>query len=303
MSKIIECVPNISEGRNLDVIGQIVDAVKNTDGVTVADYSYDNNHNRSVITFFGTPEGVENAAVALAKKAVELIDMRNHNGAHPRMGAVDVIPFIPIKNTTMDECVELSRRVGQRIWQEAKLPSFLYEASSTDPARANLAEIRKGEFEGMPQKLCLPEWAPDYGTRAIHPTAGIVAIGARMPLVAFNINLSTSDISIAKKIAAVIRRSSGGFDGIKALGVMLDNKNIAQVTINVTNYMKTPLYRVLELTKTEAARWGVHVINTEIVGLAPMRAIADCAEYYMQLSNFNTASQIIENNIIENQIV
>jgi glutamate formiminotransferase len=269
-----------------------------TPRASLLDYSSDASHNRTVITFLGSLEGVENAAVALAVKAAELIDLTKHEGEHPRMGAVDVVPFIPIKESSVAECVELSKRVGQRIWDEAKMPVFLYEDSATSPKRQNLATIRKGQFEGMAEKVQKPEWEPDFGGRTIHPTAGVVAVGARAPLVAFNINLNTSDLSIASKIAKIIRKSSGGLDYVKALGVMLEDRNIAQVSINMTNFNKTPLYRVLELVKAEAKRWGVTVVGTEIIGLTPMNALIDTAEYYLQIENFDRDKQVLENHIL-----
>ena len=298
MAKIVECVPNISEGRNTEVIEAVVDQVRNTAGVTLLDYSSDTSHNRTVITFLGSPEGIEEAVVALTKKAVELIDLNKHQGEHPRMGAVDVIPFVPVKEVTVDECIEISKRVGKRIWEEAGMPVFLYEDSASAPNRVNLAKIRKGQFEGMAEKVKEEEWEPDFGGRTIHPTAGVVAVGARMPLVAFNINLNTSDLSIASKIAKIIRKSSGGLVYVKALGVMLEDRNIAQVSINMTNFNKTPLYRVLELVKAEAKRWGVAVVGTEIIGLTPMNALIDSAEYYLQIENFDRDKQVLENHIL-----
>ena len=298
MAKIVECVPNISEARNPEVVEAVVNEVRNTAGVTLLDYSSDMNHNRTVITFFGSPEGAAEAAVRLAKKAAELIDLRKHEGEHPRMGAVDVIPFIPIKEMTTEETVELSKKVAERVWTEAGIPVFLYEESASAPHRQNLAAIRKGQFEGMAEKVKLPEWEPDFGGRTVHPSAGVVAVGCRPFLVAFNINLSTSDVSIASKIAKIIRRSSGGLDCVKAMGVLLEDRNVAQVSINMTNFHKTPLYRVVELTKAEAARWGVHVIGTEIVGLTPMQALADSAEYYLQIENFDFSRQVLENHML-----
>ena len=214
------------------------------------------------------------------------------------MGAVDVIPFIPIKEMDVEECVALSKEVAKRVWEEAKMPVFLYEDSASAPHRVNLAQVRKGQFEGMAQKVLEPEWEPDFGGRTIHPTAGVVAVGARMPLIAFNINLSTSDVEIASKIAKILRRSSGGFDCVKAMGVLLEDRNVAQVSINMTNFHKTPLYRVVELTKAEAARWGVHVIGTEVIGLSPMQALIDSAEYYLQIENFDFDKQVLENHIL-----
>ena len=298
MAKIVECIPNISEGRNTEVIEAVLDTVRATAGVTLLDYSSDPSHNRTVITFLGSPEGVQDAAVALAKKAAELIDLTKHEGEHPRMGAVDVIPFVPIKEISKEECIELSKVVAERVWNEAKMPVFLYEDSAATPARVNLAKIRKGQFEGMAEKVLEPEWEPDFGGRTIHPTAGVVAVGCRMPLVAFNINLNTPNLDVASAIAKVIRRSSGGFDCVKALGVMLEDRNIAQVSINMTNFNKTPLYRVLELVKAEAKRWGVTVVGTEIVGLTPMNALIDSAEYYLQIENFDKNKQVLENYIL-----
>ena len=298
MAKIVECIPNISEGRNMEVVEAVLNEVRSTPGVTLLDHSSDPNHNRTVITFLGSPEGVAEAAVKLAKKAVELIDLNKHVGEHPRMGAVDVCPFVPVKEITTEECVALSKEVGKRIWEEAGMPVFLYEDSASAPHRVNLASIRKGQFEGMAEKVKQPEWEPDFGGPTIHPTAGTVAVGCRMPLVAYNINLSTSDITIASAIAKIIRQSSGGLACVKALGVMLEDRNIAQVSINMTNLHKTPLYRVVELVKAEAKRWGVTVVGTEVVGLTPMHALIDAAEYYLQIENFDGEKQVLENYLL-----
>lgn len=298
MERIVECVPNISEGRNREVIEAVANEVRSTPNVTLLDCESDANHNRSVITFIGEPEAVVEAAVKLAKKAAALIDLNHHEGAHPRMGAVDVMPLIPIRGITKEETVELSKKLAVRVCNEANIPVFLYEDSASAPHRVNLANIRKGQFEGMAEKVKLPEWEPDFGGRRIHPTAGVVAVGCRMPLVAFNINLSTSDVSIASKIAKIIRRSSGGLECVKAMGVMLEDRNIAQVSINMTDFNRTPLYRVLELVRAEAKRWGVSVVGTEIIGLTPMRALVDSAEYYLQIENFSADKQILENYIV-----
>lgn len=298
MAKIVECIPNISEGRNMEVVEAVLNEVRSTAGVTLLDHSSDPNHNRTVITFLGSPEGVAEAAVKLAKKAVELIDLTKHVGEHPRMGAVDVCPFVPVKEITTEECVALSKEVGKRIWEEAGMPVFLYEDSASAPHRVNLAAIRKGQFEGMAEKVKQPEWEPDFGGATIHPTAGTVAVGCRMPLVAYNINLNTSDITIANAIAKIIRQSSGGLSCVKALGVMLEDRNIAQVSINMTNLHKTPLYRVVELVKAEAKRWGVTVVGTEVVGLTPMHALIDAAEYYLQIENFDGEKQVLENYLL-----
>lgn len=298
MARIIECVPNCSEGRNKEVIEYIADAVRSVPGVTLMDYSSDESHNRSVFTMVGDPDQMAEAAFRFAKACVEKIDMRTHQGEHPRMGAVDVIPFTPVKEVEMEECIEISKRVGKRIWEELQMPVTLYEDSATAPHRRNLAAIRKGQFEGMPEKLQDPQWYPDYGNHEIHPTAGIVAVGARFPLVAFNINLSTSDINIANKIAKTIRESSGGMKWIKSIGVMLEERNVAQVSINMINYTKTPMYRVFENVRFEAERYGVHIIGSEIIGLLPMNAMIDAAEYYLKVENFDKENQIMEKHLI-----
>lgn len=297
MSKLVECVPNISEGRDAAVVEAIAGVVRNVPGVALLGVESDASHNRSVITFLGAPDAVCEAAVRLAREAAARIDLTCHTGEHPRMGAVDVIPFIPIREMTMDECVALSKEAGARIAAEAGVPVFLYEASASAPHRANLADIRRGQFEGMAEKVKQPEWVPDFGGPAPHPTAGVVAVGARMPLIAFNINLGTDRLPVAKAIAKIIRQSSGGLSHVKALGVMLEDRHIAQVSINMTDYTRTPLYRVVELVKAEAARYGVPVIGTEIVGLTPVAALVDTAAYYLRLEDFDTHGQVLENHI------
>ena len=298
MAKIIECIPNFSEGRNKEVIEGLANVARSIPGVTLLDYSSDESHNRSVFTLVGDDKGIAEAAFQLCKKASETIDMTKHEGAHPRMGATDVIPFVPVKDTTTEECVEISKKVAERIYNELKIPSFLYEESASRPERKNLAKVRKGQFEGMPEKLLEPDWAPDYGERKIHPTAGITAIGARMPLVAFNVNLDTSDVEIANKIAKIVRGSSGGFKYCKAMGVKLEDRNIAQVSMNMVNYEGTPLYRVFETIRSEADRYGVRIIGSEVVGLTPAKALVDCAEYYLKIENFDYGKQVLENHII-----
>lgn len=297
MAKIVECIPNISEGRRTEVVEACIGVIKEVPGVILLDYSSDPSHNRSVITMVGEPEQVAEAAFRLAKAARDNIDLTVHTGEHPRMGAIDVIPFVPIKEMTVAECVELSKTVGERIANELEIPVFLYEDSASAPHRKNLASIRKGQFEGMAEKVNEDDWHPDFGGERIHPTAGVVAVGARAPLVAYNINLSTSDIKIADKIAKIIRERSGGFRHVKALGVMLEDRNIAQVSINMCNYEKTPLYRVFELVRIEAARYGVTITGSEIIGLAPMNALIDTAEYYLQLEGFSKA-QVLENRLM-----
>ena len=294
MAKLMECIPNISEGRRLELVNEFADIVRAVPGVTLIDYSSDASHNRSVFTFLGDPDQVMEAAFRFAKHAVEKIDLRVHEGEHPRMGAVDVIPFVPIRDMDMAECVERSKVLGERIAKELDLPVFLYEESASAPHRKNLAAIRKGQFEGMAEKVLEDQWHPDFGGNRIHPSAGVVAVGARQPLIAFNINLDTPDVSIAKKIAKIIREKDGGFRAVKALGVMLEDRNIAQVSINMCDYKQTPLYRVLEFVRFEAARYGVHVVGTEIIGLAPMMAFVDAADYYLQIEKFDAFKQVLE---------
>lgn len=302
MAQIIESIPNISEGRRPEVVEACVDEIRNTAGCTLLDYSSDESHNRSVITYIGDAKAVEEASVRLVKKAAELIDLTKHEGEHPRMGAVDVMPFLPIKDCTTEDCVELSKVVGKRIAEEAKVPVFLYESSATRSERQNLVKIRKGQFEGMAEKVKEADWEPDFGGRTIHPKAGVIAVGARPPLVAFNLNLDTDNVEIAKNIAKIIREKDGGFKCVKSMGFEIveedTGKKYAQVSCNMTNYEQTPLYRVVETVKTEAARYGVRVTGTEIIGLCPMKALSDCAEYYMQINGFDFRKQVLENHIL-----
>ena len=298
MAKIVECIPNFSEGRDPDTISALVDAARSVPGVSLLDHTSDASHNRSVITLAGDPIGIAEAAFRLCKLAGERIDMTKHTGEHPRMGATNVIPFVPIREVSIEECVGISKQIAQRIWEELGIPSFLYEYSAASPGRQNLAAVRKGQFEGMPEKLLLEGWAPDYGERRIHPTAGITAIGARPPLVAFNVNLDTSDIGVANAIAKAVRASSGGYKYCKAIGVMLDDRNIAQVSINMVNCDGTPIYRVFEAIRAEARRWGARITGSEIIGLAHAKALIDCAEYYLQIENFDYSKQVLENYFI-----
>lgn len=298
MPKLVECIPNFSEGRNEEIINGLVSVAKSIPGVTLLDYSSDASHNRSVFTLVGDENTIQEVAFQLVKYASEHIDMTKHVGEHPRMGATDVVPFVPVKDITAKECVEISKQVAKRINDELNIPIFLYEDSATTPDRVNLAKIRKGQFEGMPEKLLEEAWAPDFGERKIHPTAGVTAVGARMPLVAFNVNLDTSDINIANNIAKIVRGSSGGFKYCKGIGVMLEDRNIAQVSMNMVNFEKTPLYRALETIRFEAKRYGVNVIGTELIGLAPAKALIDCAEYYLQIEEFDYNKQILENHLL-----
>ena len=300
MARLVECVPNFSVSKEKDeaVFQGLVDVAKSMPNCMVIDVQSDGNHNRCVFTIVGAPEAIEEVAFQLTKKATETIDMTKHQGQHPRMGSTDVVPFIPTMDVTIEECVEISKRVAKRIWEELQVPSFLYEESASRPERRNLATCRKGQFEGMPEKLLDPDWAPDFGERKIHPTAGIIAIGARIPLIAYNINLDTSDLSVAKKIANSIRAAKGGFQCCKAIGVMLEERNIAQVSMNLTNTDITPIYYVFEMVKALADRYGARIIGTELVGLTPGKALLDCAEFYLKLENFNYRTQVMEYNLL-----
>lgn len=297
-NRIVECVPNFSEGRDLKKIDQIVAPFRTKQGVKLLDYSNDEDHNRLVVTVVGEPEALCEAVIEAIGVAVSLIDLTTHSGQHPRMGAVDVVPFIPIKNVSMEEAIELSKQVGEKVAELYQLPVFLYEKSATASHRENLAAVRKGEFEGMAEKIRLPEWKPDFGPAERHPTAGTVAIGARMPLVAYNINLSTNNLDIATKIAKNIRHVNGGLRFVKAMGVELKERNITQVSINMTDYSKTALYRAFELTRIEARRYGVSIVGSEIIGLVPMEALIDTAAYYLGLEEFSM-QQVLESRIME----
>lgn len=298
--KLVECIPNFSVSQQKDpaAFQALVDTAKAAPGCTLLDVQTDGSHNRCVFTMVGAPEAMGEAAFQLCKRASEVIDLRKHQGQHPRMGATDVIPFVPQMDMTVEECVALSKEVARRIWEELRIPSFLYEDSASTPKRKNLAACRKGQFEGMPEKLLQPEWAPDFGERAVHPTAGITAIGARMPLIAFNVNLDTADVSIASRIAKAIRGSSGGFQYCKAIGILLEDRNIAQVSMNMVNYEGTPLYYAYEMIRVLAERYGVRILGSELVGLTPAKALLDCAEYYLKLENFHCREQVMEYHLI-----
>jgi len=295
---VIECVPNVSEGRRPEIIAAMAAAIRAVDGVRLLDHSSDTSHNRSVFTLAGDAAGVERAVLALVDRAVADIDLRTHRGEHPRMGAVDVVPFVPIEGVTMAECVALARKVGSEIGSRFKVPVYLYEEASNNPARKNLEDIRRGEFEGLAAKMASEGWAPDFGPGAPHPSAGAVVVGARMPLIAYNINLATDRLDVAKKIAAAIRQSSGGFRYVKAAGFTLADRGIVQVSMNLTNYEKTPIFRVFELVRREAERYGVAVLESEIVGLVPAAALVSAAEFYLQLERFGP-QQILENKLRE----
>lgn len=296
MEKIMECVPNFSEGRDREKVDYIVEAFRAKKDVKLLDYSSDEDHNRTVVTVIGEPEALGNAMVEAARRATEVIDMTKHQGQHPRMGAVDVVPFIPVRNCTIEEADATAKSVAKRMGEELGIPCFLYEKSASAPHRANLADVRKGQFEGMSEKLTRPEWQPDFGPAHIHPTAGVTAVGARMPLVAFNINLDTPNLEIATAIAKKVRYINGGFRFVKAMGVALEERNIVQVSMNLTDFTRTAVYRVFETVKMEARRYGVNVVGSEVIGLVPMQALVDCAEYYLQIENFS-ANQILESRL------
>ncbi len=296
---IIECVPNISEGRRAEMIARVASAVGAVRGVRLLDHSSDASHNRSVFTLAGDAAPLKQAVLALYEAVVPAVDLRSHTGEHPRLGAVDVVPFVPIQGVSMEGCVALAKEVGAAVAERFGIPVYLYEDASTNPARKNLEDIRRGEFEGLAKKMASPGWAPDYGPAEPHPTAGASVIGARMPLIAYNINLATDRLDVAKKIAVGIRHSSGGYRFVKAMGVRLDDRGgIVQVSMNLTNYEKTPIFRVFETVKREAARYGVAVLESEIVGLVPSAALVGAAEFYLQLERFS-GNQILENKLRE----
>lgn len=283
---MLESVPNVSEGRDRDVIEAIAQAIRSVDGVRLLDVDPDPDHNRTVYTIVGEPTRVFQAILAMFAAALPRIDLRVHRGAHPRMGAVDVVPLVPVRGVTMDDCVELSQNLGAKIWETWRVPVYLYAESAARPDREDLSQIRKGEFEGFSEKIKKPQWAPDYGEREIHPTAGVCAVGAREFLIAFNANLGTHDLSIAKRIAKAVRGSSGGLRYVKALGFPLTDRGIVQVSMNLTNFRKTSIPQALEFVRREAARYGVPVVGTEIVGLVPEAALDQVVEYYLGLERF-----------------
>ncbi|MGD9300281.1 MAG: glutamate formimidoyltransferase, partial [Desulfobacterales bacterium] len=298
MQKILECVPNFSEGRDLKKIEKIVAPFRSQDGVKLLDYQNDEDHNRSVVTVVGEPEALKAAVIQSMGEAINVIDMNSHQGQHPRMGAIDVVPFIPVKNISVEEAVEISKSTAKEAAAKYNLPIFLYELSASQPQRQNLATIRKGQFEAMAEKLSQPQWAPDFGPHQIHPRAGVTAMGARMPLVAYNVNLDTNQLEIADLIAKKVRHISGGLRYCKGIGIELKDRGIVQVSMNMTDYTRTALYRVFELIRVEARRYGVNVVGSEVIGLVPMEALIDTASYYLGLENFSM-EQVLEYRIYE----
>lgn len=297
MNTIVQCVPNFSEGKDKGKIEKIIDNFRGQNGVKLLDYSSDEDHNRTVVTLVGEPEALKTAVVKAMGTAAELIDMTKHVGQHPRMGATDVVPFIPIKNFTMEEAIELAKACAQEAYEKHNIPVFLYEKAASASHRENLSKLRKGQFEGMAEKVKEEEWKPDFGTE-IHPTAGITAIGARMPLVAFNVILDTNNLDTANAIAKRVRHLSGGLRYCKGIGIAMEDRNLTQVSMNMTDYTKTPLYRAFELIRIEAKRYGVNVIGSEVIGLLPMEAMIQTAEYYLGVEDFSM-NQVLEKRIMD----
>ncbi|SMG20168.1 glutamate formimidoyltransferase [Dethiosulfovibrio salsuginis] len=296
--QLIECVPNFSEGRRQDVIEAIVKPFKEQKGCYLFDYRADEDHNRLVVSLAGEPQAICDAVMAASKVAVEKIDLNTHQGAHPRMGAVDVIPFTPISGISMEECVELSRDFGKRFHEELNVPVYYYEDAAIRPDRTRLEVIRKGQYEGLKEEITKPERHPDLGEPKLHPTAGATVIGARKFLVAFNVNLNTTDVEIAKTIGKRVRSSGGGFTAVKGIGLALEDKGMVQVSMNIVDYDKTAIYRALEFIRMEAARWGVTVNGTEVYGMIPIAAMLDSAAYYMQIDDFDP-NQVLELKLLE----
>jgi glutamate formiminotransferase len=298
MAKLVECVPNFSEGRRGEVIDAIVDAARAVPGARVLDHASDVDHNRTVLTFVGEPQPVKKAAFACCARAAELIDMEKHKGGHPRIGATDVIPFVPVAGVAMEECVALAHELGREIAEKLSIPVYFYEAAARRAGMKALPDVRRGEYEGLKEAIKTPERAPDEGPQAMHPRAGATVVGARPFLVAFNINLNTPDIAVAKRIAQAIRAARGGYVNCRAIGLLLDDRKIAQVSINMTDYAATPLHRVFETVKSEAARCGVSVAGSEVVGLTPMQALVDAAAFYLRIEDFKR-EQILEARLLE----
>ena len=296
--QLIECVPNFSEGRRQDVIEAIVKPFKEQKGCYLFDYRADEDHNRLVVSLAGEPQAICDAVMAASKVAVDNIDLNTHQGAHPRMGAIDVIPFTPISGISMEECVELSRDFGKRFHEELNVPVYYYEEAAIRPDRTRLEVIRKGQYEGLKEEISKPERHPDLGEPKLHPTAGATVIGARKFLVAFNVNLNTTNVEIAKTIGKRVRASGGGFTAVKGIGLALEDKGMVQVSMNIVDYDKTAIYRALEFVRMEAARWGVTVNGTEVYGMIPVAAMLDSAAYYMQIDDFDS-NQVLELKLLE----
>jgi len=295
--KVLECVPNFSEGRDRAKIEEIVDHIRRTDGVKLLDYSWDEDHNRSVVTIVGEPERVYEAALKACLKAIELIDMRRHSGAHPRLGAVDVVPFVPIRGVEMAEAVEIAHRFGKELGERAGVPIYFYEEAALRPERRELPAIRKGEYERLEEKLQDPDWQPDAGPKGFNPKAGATVVGARYPLIAFNVNLNTDDPEVARRIARAVRFKDGGFRYVRAMGVALAERGMTQVSMNLLNYEGTPIHRVFEAIRAEASRYGVQIVESEVVGLIPLAALVEVASFYLRAHGLSP-DQVIENRLL-----
>ena len=295
MERLVLCIPNFSEGRRTKAIDAIVEEVRKVKEVKLLDVKADVNHNRVVVTFIGGPEAVKKAAFLSCAKATSLINMEEHHGEHPRIGATDVIPFIPVRNITLEQCARLADDLAREIAEKLEIPVYLYEAAAKRPELKRLPDVRKGQYEGLKQEISTPELKPDYGPSRMHPTAGATVVGARNFLIAFNVNLGTNDLKIAKRIANTLREARGGYRGVRAIGVMLDDRKVSQVSTMV-DFVETPLYRVFETVKFEAARYGVNVIGSEVIGLTPARALVDAADFYLRLEDF-ASNQVLENNL------
>ena len=294
MKQIVECVANFSEGRRLDVVQAIINAINAIDGVAILGSESDADHNRSVITFAGAPSVMIEGTLEGIRVASELINLESHRGEHPRLGAADVVPFIPIQNVTMDDCIQMAHQLGKRVGDELKVPVYLYEQAATRLDRQNLADVRRGEYEGLKQSIGSdPNRKPDYGASEVG-TAGASIIGARHALIAYNVFLTSDNVEVAKKIAKAIRHSSGGLRYVKALGLLVDGK--AQVSMNLTNYKKTPIYRVVEMIRREAKRYGVSIESSELIGLVPQDALLESAVWYLQMDNYS-ADRVLENRL------
>jgi glutamate formiminotransferase/formiminotetrahydrofolate cyclodeaminase len=296
---VIECVPNFSEGRDAAKVDAIINAIRSAPGIVILDRELDADHNRSVVTFAGPVESVGEAALRGVEKAIALIDLNHHTGVHPRIGAADVVPFVPVEGVTLEDCVKIAERVGQQLWERFHVPVYLYEAAARRPDRVNLENIRRGQFEGLREEVRTnPDRRPDFGHAELHPTAGATVVGARKFLIAYNINLNTPDVEIAKRIAQTIRFSSGGFPYVKAMGVPLSSRNLAQVSMNLTDFELTPVHQVFEAVRTEAERHGVAIAGSEIIGLIPKKAIEMTAEWYLRAENFHP-NLVFENRMDE----
>lgn len=298
MQQLLQCVPNFSEGRRQDIIDQVASAVRRVEGVRLLDVSPNSDHNRTVLTFVGAPDPVAEAAFVATAEASRLINMEKHKGEHPRIGAMDVVPFIPISGMTMQDAVAVANRVAKRIADELKIPVYLYSAAATTAARKKLPDVRQGQYEGLKESISTPERKPDYGEAKMHPTAGATAVGARPPLIAFNVNLGTTNLQIARDIAKGLRESSGGLVNVQALGVDLAAEGLVQVSMNLLDYTKTPIHRAYELVRIEAERYGVPVVASEIIGLVPLDALIGVVDFYLRLRSF-TRNQVLEARLLE----